>query len=294
MDCINVLEVNRLGRLNEEVSNYKKKKYPSLVVGEHNRLRSSTPGKFNSPRSIAIDPETNNIYICDVGNDRVQIFTESLRFLFAFSDELNGPDGICIDLNNVLVTQRDSHAVNIYSIVGVFIKSVGRKGNKELEFHWPRGIAVSLDKRIYICDWANNRIQCLNFNLSFNSFFYGMKGPRDVKLTLLYIVILVENDLCVRFYDYDHQFLKEIITRGKGNQVTHSFYFCLDRECNIIMTDHSANCILIFSSRGDLLHKYGSKGDKRGDLLDPVGVALDSQNRFIVASRNSENCIQMF
>ena len=54
-----------------------------------------------------------------------------------------------------------SHCV--YSTEGRYIQIVGREGNKELEFHCPRGVGVStVNNIIYICDLRNNRIQCLN------------------------------------------------------------------------------------------------------------------------------------
>ena len=69
--------------------------------GKHRNNTSSTPGEFYFPSSIAIDSETNNIYVCDEGNNRVQVFNESLEFLFTFSDKMNIPYGICINLNCV-------------------------------------------------------------------------------------------------------------------------------------------------------------------------------------------------
>ena len=76
-----------------------------MVAGKHRRDTSSIPGEFYCPNSIAIDSETNNIYVCDGGNNRIQVFNESLEFLFTINNEMNSPDGICINLNRVYVTQ---------------------------------------------------------------------------------------------------------------------------------------------------------------------------------------------
>ena len=148
---------------------YKEKGNPVMVAGKHRYNTSLTPGEFCNPSSIAIDSETNNIYVCDGGNNRVQVFNESLEFLFTFRDKMKLPDGICINLNRVYATQCRAHSLTVYSIEGKYIQSVVREGNKELEFNCPEGVAVStVNNLIYICDWWNNRIQCLNLNLTFN------------------------------------------------------------------------------------------------------------------------------
>ena len=276
------------------VADYKEKGNPIKVAGKH-REESSTPGEFRWPRSIDVNSDTNNIYICDGGNNRVQVFDESLEFLFTFSDEMNEPKGICIYLNKVYVTQYGANSLTVYSTEGRYIESVGRRGEKELEFQYPRGVAVSnVNDIIYICDANNNRIQCLNLDLTFNSLIPNITNPFDIKLTPQNILILTLGSPCIQFYDYSHQLIRELITQGKGNQVIRSYYFCLDRYFNIILTDFSADCVMIFSDIGELLHKFGKRGEGRGDLISPTGIATDGEGRIIVVSRKPEHCIQIF
>ena len=278
-----------------EVPDYKEKGNPVMVADKHRKETSSTPGEFYYPKSIAIDSETNNIYVCDGGNNRVQVFNESLEFLFTFSDKMNSPIGIWINLNRVYVTQYKANSLVVYTIEGKCIQSVGRRGNKELEFNCPKGVAVStVNNLIYICDYFNNRIQCLSLNLTFNSFIPIVNLPRDIKLTPHNIVVLTEEIPYIRFYDYSHQLIREIVTRGEGNQVINPLYFCLDRELNILITDFSANSVLIFSNGGELLYKFGKGAEGRGDFISPNGIATDGDGKIIVVSWNHEHCIQIF
>ena len=60
------------------------------------------------------------------------------------------------------------------------------------------------------------------------------------------------------------------------------------------MTDPSANCVLIFSNRGQLLYQFRKRGEGRGDFTLPAGIELDKELRIIVASTNHEYCIQLF
>ena len=95
------------------------------------------------------------LYICDFGNDRVQVFNKTFEFLFQFSDKMERPSGICIKGSKVYVTQKISHLLTIYSIDGKYLLSVGKKGNDHLEFDKPRGLDVSTElKRVYIAEYG--------------------------------------------------------------------------------------------------------------------------------------------
>ena len=277
------------------VADYKEKGNPIKVAGKHREETSLTPGEFRWPNSIAVDSDTNNIYICDGRNNRVQVFDESLEFLLTFSDWMEKPTGICIYLNKVYVTQYETNSLTLYSTEGRYIESVGREGNNEIEFQFPRGVAVSnVNDIIYICDVNNHRIQCLNLDLTFNTFIPNNNKPFDIKLTPQNIVILTLGSPCIQFFDYSHQLIRELITRGEGNQVIRPCYFCLDRYFNILLTDFSAHSVMIFSNRGELLHKLGKRGEGRGDLISPTGIATDREGGIIVVSRNPKHCIQIF
>ena len=269
------------------VADYKEKGNPIKVAGKHREETSSTPGEFRWPHSIAVNSDTNNIYICDGSNNRVQVFNESLEFLLTFSDWMNVPIGICIYLNKVYVTQYETNSLTVYSTEGRYIESVGRGGNRELEFKFPRGVAVSnVNDIIYICDVNNYRIQCLNLDLTFNSFIPNINNPFDIKLTPQNIVVLILGSPCIKFYDYSHQLIKELITQGEGNQTIQPHYFCLDRYFNILLTEFSADSVMIFSDRRELLHKFGKRGEGRGDLISPTGIATDGEGRIIVEILN--------
>ena len=281
-----------------EVSDFAPYEYkvdPLMVACKHSSSKSTLPGVFYCPGPVAIDSETDNVYICDSLNDRVQVFTKNLEFIFDFKEKMDWPAGICINHSKVYVTQYMSDSLNVYSTEGKFLNSVGKEGKGKLEFDWPRGVAVSNEKRrIYICDSDNARIQCLNLDLTFHSFIEDIPYPRDVKLTSDEVVVLTLGDMCVIYYNYSHQLIRQIIPRGEENLVKDPCYFCVDKANNILMTDFATNCVLIFSNRGELIHKFGQKGKYRGEFIGVEGIALDSEDRIIVASKNPNHCTQLF
>ena len=286
----------RLNSVREGIRDYKAIEYPVAVFGEHNTERSSLPGIFCYPNAIAINTENNFIYICDGGNDRVQVFNKSFEFVFQFNDKINTPAGICIKQDKVYVTQYRSHCLNVYSTEGKFLTSVGVKGRNKLEFYNPKGLDISTDKnRIYLAEYGNDRVQCLNFNLNFNSFIVDVLGAIDVKLTPNEIAVLSARNPCVSLYSYySHQLIREMIPRGEGKPILIPAFLIFDKSLNILITDYLSHCVSVFSFGGELIDRFGRKGEKRGELLKPRGIAIDIEGRIIVASDNRDYCIQVF
>ena len=142
------------------ISEYKKKGVPLAVFGKHDgNKRSRNPISFRNPKGISVDIDTNFFYICDYGNDRIQVLDRMLQFLFMFSEKMNGPCGICIFQEKVYIPQFKGCSLNIYSLQGNLLNSVGKEGNGQFEFEGPKGVVVSTEwGRIYICEFDNNRI----------------------------------------------------------------------------------------------------------------------------------------
>ena len=300
----------RLNAVKEVIRDYKGIGDPVAVFGKHFRVRQqsffgnimaltfglpSSPGVFCYPKGIAINPVDNIIYICDFWNNRVQVYSKSFEFVFQFSDKMKEPAGICIKQNKVYVTQNSSHCLNVYSAEGKYLSSAGVKGKNELEFDQPKGLDISTDRdRIYIAEQENGRIQCLNLDLRFNSFIDDIYRARDVKLTSIEIVVLSLHNPCVSLYTYSHQLIRGMIPKGEGNPIVSPFSFILDEAANILITDLENNCVSVFSFGGELIHRFGRKGEKRGEFINPMCIAIDYQKRIIVGSQNLNHCLQIF
>ena len=88
---------------------YEEKGDPLTVACKHSSTRFTSLGVFYyCPRSIALDSETGNVYICDSMNDRIQVLTKNLEFLFDFKKKMDWPASICINHSKVgIQTFRD-------------------------------------------------------------------------------------------------------------------------------------------------------------------------------------------
>ena len=276
---------------------YKSKSTPVQTYGQHNNDRKQVMDhEFLFPNAIAIDPQTNFIYVCDTGRNRVQVFDRASRYQFAFNNLMSTPFGISIHASKVYVSQMRSHIVTVYGLGGSLIQSSESGVGNSLQLSSPKGISVC--KRtgcVYVCDSANKRIVILSNNLCYQTVIQCQSFPDDIKMSEHEVFILECADPCISIYSiYYHQLVKRIIPYGQGKLVLESFNFFLDHEENILITDCKSHNVLVFSRNGSLIHKFGKLGDGPGDFIFPRGITMDREGRIIVASQNPNYCIQFF
>ena len=278
------------------VPDYKTKQLPTAYCCKKSSEQKS-PGELNCPRSLAIHYKTGNIYIADRDNHCVQVFNCNGDYLFKFSKKMNGPVGICIYQNNVLITQVYGHCINMYELEGKLIESVGVGGNGEAQFKYPFGLDVSdRTNNIYVCDCDNNRIQILTEDLKYHSMLGIdlLRLPRDVKVTRDRVLVLDQSDPCMFVFNSDHVLTNRLISRGVGKQTNKPLCFDIDRDYNIIMSDLGNHCVYVFNQEGEQIHKFGNRGQGIGEFYHPWGIALDNTGHIIVVCEKDTNCLQFF
>ena len=280
------------------VPDYKTKQLPTAYSCKNSfAFEQTSPGVLNNPSSIAIHYKTGNVYIADVFNNRVQVFSCNGDYLFMFSKKMNKPMGICVSQNNVFVTQYNSHCINMYELEGKIVKSVGSYGYGKVQFNEPLGLDVSdRTNNIYVCDCYNHRIQILTEELKYHSMLGIdlLKYPLDVKVTRNRVLVLAESDPSMFVFDSDHVLTNKLITRCVGKQTNNPLCFDIDREYNIIMSDCRNHCVYVFNQEGEQIHKFGKEGQGIGEFYKPYGIALDNTGRIIVVCRKDTNCLQFF
>ena len=277
------------------ISDYKAKQLPTAHSCSNSSAKGA--GEFNSPRSLAVHRKTGHIYVVDRDNNRVQVFTRSLLFLFMFSDGMNTPRGICIGKDRVFVSQYDGHCFNAYSLEGNLLGSVGVKGSGEGQFNSPLGLdTCATTNNIYVCDRYNNRIQVFSNDLKFHSILGKgiFKSPRDVKVKRNKVFVLDCSDPCMFVFNSEHQLTDRLISRGEDKQTESCYYFDVDRACNIIMSDYQGHCVFVFNQKGEELHRIGKEGQGVGEFYYPFGIALDSLGGIIVVCEKDTSCLQIF
>src|SRR6185312_3924852 len=125
-------------------------------------------GQFSAPLGIAMD-SSNNIYVVDSGNNRVEKFNSAgvYQSQFGSSGSGNGqfsaPRGITIDSSgNIYVVDTNNNRVEEFNSAGVYQSQFGSSGSGNGQFNNPHGITIDSSGNIYVSDSNNNRVQKFN------------------------------------------------------------------------------------------------------------------------------------
>ena len=268
------------------VVDYKNKVKPILSVGGAGK----TEGQFTNPCGVSVDYTTDNIYVADQQNNRVQVLDRNGRYLFKFGDtdgagKMNRPYTIAISEKKVFVTASEPECVLVYDLKGTFFKQIGKKGCGDGEFLCPFGIAINeVNGDIYVCDLVSNRVQIFSKDYSFISHFGNgiLNFPRDIKLTRDYIFILCDKNPFLVKFDYFLTQVHNVISKSISGHFDRPFGMVIDGAGKLIISDCNNQAVLIFNPKGKLLHKLTDS------ISRPAGVAIDSQGRIIVVSLNNQ------
>lgn len=97
----------------------------------------SGDGQFTSLAGVAVDPASNDVYVVDRGNSRVEKFDSSGVFIDAFGADVGGA------------------GVNICTTACLS----GTSGSGDGQFSVPTGISVDSSGNVYVADSGNNRVE---------------------------------------------------------------------------------------------------------------------------------------
>ena len=261
---------------------------PILAVGKTGKA----PGELCCPRAVAIDRNTNNIYVteADMFSDfpRISIFSDGGEFLNSYTHEhMKSPRGIAIHTDNMYITDTGVDAVFQFKIKSDIrlVAKFGTKGTGNGEFDLPVNLAVSTNGDVYVSDNSNNRVQILDSSLHYIRTLteHSIRQPRDIKLTADSVYVLCTVSPCIRVFSLTGDTLRSLITQGDQLQVNSAWYFCLDSQENIIISDVSAHNIKVFSNEGNLICTIGGTGEGIGMFNYPRGVAINNLSLVVVS-----------
>ena len=185
---------------------------------------------------------------------------------------------------NILATDMDSNDIKMFTLQGLFIRTIGRGSSTAFQ---PRGIAVSPDGHIYVCDHANHCVCVFDVNGKFLSSF-GSHGSGDECFN-------EPTDLCFAsdgFLYISDTFNSRISVYDSGifiGKFTTVYYpACIAAtDCGHLVVGSGWHKIMIYTTGGDLVHEFGEYGVNEGQFNNPSGVSVDSDGRiYIVDSGN--------
>jgi len=123
-------------------------------------------GQFTIPFAISVAPN-GDVYVADLGNDRIQVFDANGVFKLKFGTsgagdgQMSTPNGVAVDLSgNVYVADTGNNRIQKFDKDGNFLAKIGTKGNGIGQFSNLHGLAFDNDAGLlYVADTGNHRVQ---------------------------------------------------------------------------------------------------------------------------------------
>ena len=215
-------------------------------------ITSTNPGVYR----IQCNPSTSGTHTVKVQVYDVQLEDTSLVIPFnPYLDniapvhtitELKGPWGVAVnDDSHFIITEYWGNSVIILDREGKKIKSLGGEGGSgNIEFVYPRGIAITSDKFILVSD--NHRIQKISMD-GYRIASVGEKGSGPLQFN-------TPSGMAI-------------------SPITGQVY----------ITDRYNHRIQVLNPDLSFSHSFGSEGSANGEFLSPRGIAINNQGLVYVA-----------
>ena len=262
---------------------------------------------LNKPWGVAVDGR-GQIVVAESGGNCVSIFSARGESIRTFGVEgsapgqFTGPRGVAVDSDGNLLVG-DIRCVQKFSPQGDFLMSVGTQGSKPLQFNLATGISINpRNKRIYVCENGNHRVQTLNTDLTFSSSF-GSGGSGNGQFQYPCGVTTHSNGCvyvadhanhCVKVFTEEGQFLWKIGKEGRGDgELSYPRYVAIDFDDIVYVTDSGNSRVSMFTCQGQFLESFGSYGTTPGQFSNPRGIAVD-RDGLVYVSDCLNNRVQIF
>ena len=258
------------------------------------------------PSCMAFDKRGNMVVtIAKCGDKFVSVFSPTGEKLQSLeSKQTFNPWGVAVDDDNcMLIVDIYQHCILKFSSDGELITKVGKRGSSYLEFEMPLGAAIHPDnKRLYVADQFNDRVQILNPDLTFYSSFgsYGngdgeFRHPTDVAFDStgnMYVADLDNNRIQV--FTAEGEFLRKFGKYYGEDNGQLAGPSRVDVGNNLVyVAERDNHCISIFTLKGKFLTSFGTKGSGPGQFNEPRGIVVD-KNGVIYVCDCGNNRLQLF
>ena len=136
------------------------------------------PGEFNYPRGVKV--YRNQVYMCDLHNNRIQVFDLELSFITSFGSKGSGqgqydwPNDLAFDSQgNIYVSEYNSNRVQVVDPNGCYLRQFSNESGPG-KLYRPEGIHIAHDC-VYVSDSRNHRIAVFQLSGAFLTSFgkYG-------------------------------------------------------------------------------------------------------------------------
>jgi DNA-binding beta-propeller fold protein YncE len=240
----------------------------------------SGDGQFTGPVGIATD-SSNNVYVGDSGNDRIQKFDSGGTFTSKWGTtgsaggQFNDLQGIDVDSSdNIYAVDFTNSNVQVFSSAGTFIRSFGKGVN-----HTTGGDT---------CTAASGNVCGASTLGTADAQFFGAMAIAVDASGNAYVS---DQSPRVQKFDSSGVFVSKVGTLGSGGPFDAGLFYidiASDSSGNLYTSDHDTSRIQKFDPLGASLNAWGTAGTAGGQVGGPSGTAIDSAGNVYVAEQDND------
>ena len=285
--------ISKFGSLSKEtdnvlVRNYTKLSKPVKVFGKFERGK----GEFSGARGVVIDNENQRIFIADLSNSRIQVWSMEGEYLSEFGrDILNKPWEIVLCDRSIYISDYAGHFLSKWCLnTFTFVKkSNTAKGPAPAQLNGPSGLDID-GEELFVVESGNKRISVFNLNLEFKRIMANnaieLSYCLRVRNNTIYIV---ETTCVIKLFSKTDQLLKTIPKLPVFSNFI--FHFNFDSQLNFLITDYSNNSLFILSPEADLIHSISFT---EFNLKNPFGIDMMKDGKIVVCFASGSNPVAIF
>jgi DNA-binding beta-propeller fold protein YncE len=259
-------------------------------------------GELSNPHAVTCIG--NEIFVCDTGNQRIQVFDTKGKFLRKWGGE-GGKDGhfanpfaLSSNEDYIYVADFSNDRIQVFDKTGKFIKKWGTRGNGNAQFHHPVGIASS-EHEIYVCDYENHRIQVFDRNGNFLR-KWGSEGNGEGELNLPWgiavdgeeVYVVERGNHRIQVFNKSGSFMRKWGGSSSEDEgLKQPFGICLS-ETQVFVSEKGNERIIVYDKRGRFVRRWGEKGNEVGQFNGPRGICISNGELYVTDQSN--NRVQIF
>ena len=287
------LKISKFGTFSKEtdnvlVRNYTQLSKPVKVFGTFGEGK----GEFTNPRGVVIDNNNQRIFIADVSNSRIQVWSVEGEYLSEFGrDILNRPWEIVLCSDFIYISDFNGHFLSKWCLnTFTFIKkSNTANGPAPGQLNQPSGLDIDGDE-LFVVELSNECIPVFDLNLEFKRIMANNAIARSYCLRVRNNTIyIVEKTGVIKLFSKTDQLLKTIPKLPVFSKDINHFNF--DIHNNFLISDRGKNTLFILSPEGDLIHSICFT---EFDLKQPFGVDMGNDGCIVVSFQSGSKPIATF
>ena len=247
-----------------------------------------------TPCGLSIGSDNGDIFMCDLGADRIQLFSKEGNYLRTIKPQgMIQPSSITVSLHHLFVScEYPNRIYKLDKVSGDILCCV------EIDYDM-YGLSVDTDT-LYAGMFETNSIYHLSVEDLRSVDTTPLNSPHitqetkliDLKLVpSLFIVLFLDCTYPVQSFSRDGDLIRLIVSQ---EQLASAFSFCLDRNMNIIISDYRAHNVKVFDREGQLVATIGHEGTGPGELCQPRGIDINKEGLIVVVDLKDSHKLQFF